>query len=107
PNENVREQERGDFVHLLFLYRLRCHHCSRHAFGFAAAIAGSSKKIVASKLQKIPIAHAIPSPLRDGLWAQPNEPKPLTAVKPARITGLITPATSCSSSRVFCHTSTT
>src|SRR5207237_5035460 len=87
--------------------RDRSYDSSRHAFGLAAAIAGNAKKIVASKLQKMPIAHAMPSPLSDGLRAQPNEPNPLTAVRPARITGLITPATSCSSSRVFCQTSTT
>src|SRR5260370_967017 len=76
------------------LYRLRCLHRPLQTFGLAAAMAGNAKKIVASKLQKIPIAHAMPSPLREGLRAQPNEPNPLTAVRPARITGLMTPATS-------------
>src|SRR5439155_17901068 len=73
------------------LYRLRCLHRPLQTFGLAAAMAGNAKKIVASKLQKIPIAHAMPSPLREGLRAQPNEPNPLTAVRPARITGLMTP----------------
>src|SRR6185437_13000486 len=80
---------------------------SLQIFGRAAELAGNVKKIVATRLQKIPIAQAMPRPLSEGLCAQPNEPNPLTAVRPARITGLITPATSCSSSRVFCHTRTT
>src|ERR1700736_325685 len=87
--------------------RLRWLHRASQTLGLAAAIAGSAKKIVASKLQKIPIAQAMPSPLNEGLRAQPNEPNPLTAVSPARMTGLITPATSCSNSRVFCQTNTT
>ena len=58
------------------------------------AAAGSVKKTVAARLQKIPIAQVIPSPLNDGFRAQANEPKPLIAVKPASTTGLMTPATS-------------
>ena len=80
---------------------------SRHSFGLAAAAAGNVKKIVATRLQKMPIAQVMPSPLSDGFLAIPNEPNPLIAVRPASMTGFTTPATSCSSSRVFCHTSTT
>ena len=75
--------------------------------GSVAAIAGRVKKIVATRLQKIPMAHAIPRPVRAGFRARASEPKPLTAVKPASKTGFTTPATSCSISRVFCQTSTT
>src|SRR2546429_3362781 len=38
----------------------------RQSFGSAAAAAGSVKKMVATSVQKIPMAQAIPSPLRDG-----------------------------------------
>src|SRR5260370_472278 len=78
---------------MTILYRLRCLHRPLQTFGLSAAMAGNAKKIVASKLQKIPIAHAMPSPLREGLRAQPNEPNPLAAARPARITGLRTTAT--------------
>ncbi len=52
-------------------------------FGSAAAIAGKVKKIVATRLQKIPIAHAIPKLVSAGFRAIASEPKPLTAVNPA------------------------
>src|SRR5215467_9268444 len=74
--------------------------------GLIAAIAGNAKKIVATKLQKIPIAHAMPRPVSAGFRARASEPKPLSAVSPASNTGFITPATSCSMSRVFCQIST-
>src|ERR1700704_95444 len=79
----------------------------RQLFGSTAAAAGRVKKIVATRLQKMPIAQVMPSPLSEGFLARPNDPKPLTAVRPARRTGFTTPATSCSSSFVFCHTSKT
>ena len=63
-------------------------------FGSAAAAAGRVKKIVAARLQNRPIAQATPSPLRVGLLAKPSEPKPAIAVRPARMTGFTTPATS-------------
>ena len=50
--------------------------------GSAAAAAGRVKKIVATSVQKMPMAQAIPSPLSDGFRANPREPKPLTAVSP-------------------------
>src|SRR2546430_14625646 len=100
-DEKQNEQKRGNDAHVDLIYS------SRQTLGLAAAIAGNAKKIVATRLQKIPIAQVTPSPLSEGLRAQASEPNPLTAVSPARMTGLITPATSCSSSRVFCQTSTT
>ena len=48
------------------------------AFGSAAAIAGSVRQIVAIRLQKIPMAHAIARPVRAGFRARASEPKPLT-----------------------------
>jgi len=73
-------------------------------FASAAAAAGKVKKIVANKLHASPIAQATPSPLKVGLLAKPNEPKPAMAVRPASATGFKTPATSCSISRAFCQT---
>ena len=52
-----------------------------YVFGLVAAIAGRVKKIVAIKLQKIPMAHAIPRPVSAGFRARASDPKPLTAVK--------------------------
>ena len=63
--------------------------------GFTAAIAGKVKKIVAIRLQKMPMAHAIPSPVSAGFRARASDPKPLIAVSPASKTGFTTPATSC------------
>ncbi len=63
-------------------------------FGSAAAAAGNVKNTVAARLQKMPTPHAIPRPARVGLLAKPSAPNPETAVSPARITGLTTPATS-------------
>ena len=53
------------------------------------------KKIVAIRLQKMPIAHVTPSPVSAGFRARARDPKPLIAVSPASKTGFTTPAKSC------------
>src|SRR4029077_12239664 len=80
---------------------------SRHRFGLAAAAAGNVKKIVATRLQKTPIAQATPRPLNDGFFASTSDPTPLPAVSPASNTGFTTPATSCSMSSAFCQANKT
>ena len=78
----------------------------RQIFGSVRAAAGRVKKRVAKRLQKIPMAQAMPRPLKEGFLAQPSEANPLMAVSPANNTGLTTPATSCSRSCAFCQIKT-
>ena len=66
-----------------------------YPLGLTAASAGKVNKIVAMRLQKMPMAHAMPNPVNAGFRARASDPKPLIAVSPASKTGFNTPATSC------------
>src|SRR5207248_9535150 len=81
--------------------------CSCGSLGLIATAAGKVKKMVAARLQNKPMAQAIPNSLRVGLCAQPSEPNPAIAVRPARATGLITPVRSRATSWLRCQTNKT